>query len=118
MTLVRLEDGAVLPLPRPVSLKNGSIDVIRAYAPDAVLARRWPNTIKGTIAHILKAPPDSIAAPTRPARPAWIVFPRYEAGRRDAPVAAAAARAFMRVAENAFNYSLLGGAASTALADA
>jgi HprK-related kinase A len=114
MTLVRLEDGAVLPLPRPVSLKNGSIDVIRAYAPDAVLSPPVENTTKGTIAH-LKAPPASIARAFDPARPAFIVFPRYEAGAATSLSPLPKARAFMGVAENAFNYEVLGVRGFTAL---
>jgi hypothetical protein len=41
------------------------------------------------------------------ARPAWIVFPRYAAGAAPQLVPMEKARAFMQVAENAFNYSLL-----------
>ena len=114
MTLVRLDDGAVLPLPRPVSLKNESIAVIRAYAPDAVFSTPVENTNKGTVAH-LKPPPASIARAGEAARPAFIVFPRFEAG---APLTLAPmdkARAFMGVAENAFNYQVLGLRGFTAL---
>lgn len=116
MTLVRLDDGAVLPLPRPVSLKNGSIDVIRGYAPDAVLSRPVENTAKGTIAH-LKPPADSIARAFDPARAAFIVFPRYEAQAATSLVPLAKARAFMGVAENAFNYQVLGVRGFKALGD-
>jgi HprK-related kinase A len=114
MTLVRLDDGAVLPLPRPVSLKNESIGVIRAYAPDAVLSTPVANTNKGTIAH-LKAPGASIARAGDPARPAFIVFPRYEAQAPTSLVPLPKARAFMGVAENAFNYQVLGQRGFTAL---
>jgi HprK-related kinase A len=114
MTLVRLEDGAVLPLPRPVSLKNESIGVIRAYAPDAVLSTPVENTNKGTIAH-LKAPEASIARAFEPARPAFIVFPRYEAQAATSLAPLGKARAFMSVAENAFNYPVLGVRGFTAL---
>lgn len=107
MTLVSLDNGTVLPLPRPVSLKNQSIGVIRAFAPDAVLSTPVEKTAKGTIAH-LKAPTESIARAAEPARPTFIVFPRYEA---QAPISLAPlpkARAFMGVAGNAFNYQVLG----------
>ncbi|WP_229507799.1 hypothetical protein [Massilia sp. Dwa41.01b] len=56
------------------------------------------------------APGTSVARALEPAAPAWIVFPKWE---RDAPaelVPVAQARAHLRLAENAFNYSLLGGA--------
>lgn len=114
MTLVRLDNGAVLPVPRPVSLKNGSIDVIRGFAPDAVLSRPVENTVKGTIAH-LKPPRDSIVRAAEPARVASIVFPRFEAGAATSLTPLPKARAFMQVAENAFNYQALGGAGFAAL---
>jgi len=114
MTLVRLDDGAVLPLPRPVSLKNGSIGVIRAFAPDAVLSQPVENTAKGTIAH-LKAPAASIVRAGEAARPAFIVFPRYEAQAPTRLTPLPKARAFMGVAENAFNYQVLGARGFSAL---
>jgi HprK-related kinase A len=107
LTLVRLEDGALVPLPRPVSLKNGSIDVIRRYAPESVLSHPVQDTSKGTVAH-LKAPSGSVARAGDTARAAWIIFPKYESGAATVLRPIAPARAFMRVAENAFNYSLLG----------
>jgi HprK-related kinase A len=107
MTLVRLEDGMLVPLPRPVSLKNASIGVIRAFAPDAVLSDPVDNTSKGTIAH-LKPPAASIARAAEPVRPGLIVFPRYEAGAATSLAPLAKARAFMQVAGNAFNYQVLG----------
>jgi HprK-related kinase A len=114
LALVRLADGMLLPVPRPVSLKNASIGVIRAYAPGAVFSPEVRDTVKGTIAH-LKAPADSVARAHEAARPAWVIFPRYVAGApaRLAPIAPA--RAFMRVAENCFNYSVLGAAGFHAL---
>jgi len=114
MTLVRLDDGMLVPLPRPVSLKNASIDVIRAFAPDAVLSPAVDNTSKGTIAH-LKPPGASIARAAEPVRPALIVFPRFDAGAATSLAPLPKARAFMQVAENAFNYQVLGAAGFAAL---
>jgi HprK-related kinase A len=115
LALVRLDTGELAPLPRPISLKNASIDIIRRYTPGAVFSPEVADTVKGTIAH-LKAPADSIARAGQPARPAWIIFPKYQA--RAAPTLApvAPARAFMDLAGNAFNYSLLGAAGFDALA--
>jgi HprK-related kinase A len=107
LTLVRPGGAELVPLPRPISLKNASIDVMRAYAPGWVFSPAVADTVKGTVAH-MKAPADSVARAGEAARPGWIVFPKYVAGAdaRLAPVPRA--RAFMRLAENAFNYSLLG----------
>ncbi|MDQ1921947.1 HprK-related kinase A [Massilia pseudoviolaceinigra] len=107
LALVRPDDGLLAPLPRPISLKNASIEVMRHYQPDAVISRPVPDTTKGTVAH-LKAPADSIVRAGELARPGWIVFPKYAAGAATTLLEVPAARAFMRVAENGFNYSVLG----------
>jgi len=107
LALLRPHDGLLVPVPRPVSLKNRSIDVVRGYVAGAVLSRPVSNTTKGTVAH-LKAPPDSVARAHEAARPAWIVFPKYEAGAATSLIPIPPARAFFRVADNAFNYSEMG----------
>lgn len=117
MAMFRLDDGMLVPVPRPISLKNRSIDVIRAFDRDAVLSEPIMNTAKGTVAHV-KVPADSVARAHETAQPAWIVFPKYEAGAATSLTPIPRARAFMRVAENAFNYSVLGAAGFRTLADA
>jgi HprK-related kinase A len=107
MTLVRPGDGLLVPLPRPVSLKNASIGVISARAPGAILSDPVEGTAKGTIAY-LRPPRDSIVRAAEPARPAHIVFPRYEAGAATLLEPLPKARAFMQVADNSFNYPMLG----------
>jgi len=107
LTLVRVSDGALVALARPISLKNQSIALIRQFQPGMVTSRPVLETQKGTLAHV-RPPSASVANAGQTCRAAWIVFPRYEAG---APVRLAPltrARAFMRVADNCFNYSLLG----------
>lgn len=105
--VVRLTDSALLPMLRPVALKNESIDVIERFAPGCTIGARYPRTRKGTVAHLA---PDAIAvdARHRPAQPALIVFPRYVA---DAPIEiqpVERSRAFSRLAVNSFNHELLG----------
>jgi len=106
LTMVRLSDGLIEPLPRPVSLKNASIDVIRRYAPQAVFSRAVADTNKGTVAHV-KPPADSVARAAEAVRAAWIVFPKYVAGSAPALTSIPQGRAMIKMAENAFNYSLL-----------
>jgi HprK-related kinase A len=114
LTLLRLDDGLIEPVPRPVSLKNGAIDVIGRYLPSPVFSRAVTDTVKGTVAH-MKAPAASILRAHETAAPAWLIFPRYEAGVATLLEPVPRARAFMRVADNAFNYSVLGGRGFTAL---
>lgn len=107
LTLVRHDDGLLVPLPRPVSLKNASIDVIGAFAPDAVFGPLAHGTAKGTVGHI-RAPRASIERAHECAAPLAIVFPRWEAGAATRLTPLSRARTFMRVADNAFNYLVLG----------
>jgi HprK-related kinase A len=72
LALIRLSDGKLLPLPRPVSLKNASIQIMRDYAPDAIFAREVAGTTKGTISH-MRPPRDSVARASEVAHPAWII---------------------------------------------
>jgi HprK-related kinase A len=107
LALIRVSDGKITPLPRPVSLKNQSIDIIRQYASAAVFSPKVSDTVKGTVAH-MKPPSDSILRAAEIAQPAWIIFPKYQAGTVARLENLPQARAFMGVADNAFNYSLLG----------
>lgn len=115
LAMVRLADGAIVPLPRPISLKNASIPLIRAYLPDAVFSAPVHDTLKGTVAH-LKAPAASVRRAAEPARPAWVVFPQYEAGAAPQLSPLSRARGHMELAQNAFNYSILGSTGFHALA--
>jgi HprK-related kinase A len=107
LTLVRISDGKIVPVPRPVSLKNGSIEVMKKYVPGAVFSREVFDTTKGTVAH-MRAPSSSVTRAAEVAEPAWVVFPRYEPGSAAQLEALPRAHGFMQVADNAFNYSELG----------
>lgn len=107
LALLRIDDGQIIPLPRPVSLKNASIDIIRDYVPDGVFSRKVRDTMKGTISH-LKPPALSVSRANETACPGWVIFPKWEAGSSTRLEVLPQSRAFMRVAENAFNYSVLG----------
>lgn len=108
MALVDRDDGGLVPLARPINLKNASIDIVRAFAPHAVLGDVVHDTHKGTVAH-LKPLLDSVRHADRKAPPAWLVFPHWQAGAATQLRPRARADAFMEVAHHAFNYELLGG---------
>lgn len=107
LALVRIDDGKLIPLPRPVSLKNASIDIIRQFEPGATISCAVNDTMKGTVAH-MKVPTDSVNRSMETARPAWVIFPKYQPDTTARLETLPQSRAFMRVAENSFNYSLLG----------
>jgi len=107
LTLVDRKTGLIHPLPRPVSLRNQSIDTIRAYSPLAVINRESRDTLKGMVAH-LRPLRDSVQRQHEPARPGWIIFPKWTAGSDTAMVSRSKSQTFMFLAQNAFNYSHLG----------
>jgi HprK-related kinase A len=104
------------PIARPVNLKNQSIDVIRAFEPTAVIGTPANDTSKGTVAH-MRAPAESIARAQESAQPAWVIFPKYEAGSTARLSPMPKGNAFIELAESAFNYSSLGEEGFRVLAD-
>jgi HprK-related kinase A len=107
LTLIDLASCEVVPLPRPVSLKNASIDVIRAFAPTVTIGPTVRDTTKGSVAH-MRAPSESVRRGMETARPGWIVLPRYEAGSAARLTPLSKGRGLMHMADNAFNYSAHG----------
>jgi len=107
LALVDLDTGEVHGLARPVSLKNASIDAIRAFAPDAFVGEPCHDTLKGTVAH-LRPPAASVQCMRRAARPAHLVFPRFQPDRPTRLEPMAPEEAFFGLVDNAFNYAALG----------
>ncbi|MDP2828619.1 MAG: HprK-related kinase A [Sulfuricellaceae bacterium] len=106
----------LVPCARPVSLKNQSIEVIRARHPKAVFGPLAVDTHKGTIAH-LPAPKSSVARNLETAAPRLIIFPRWIA---DAPLrleAIDSGQTALRLIDQSFNYPILGRQGFERLAD-
>lgn len=110
--LLEPETGLLFPFPRAVSLKNESIDAMRAFVPEERFGPRLEGTPKGTIRHV--RPNDgAVARMTEPARPALILFPRFGHAAEIRPVGPA--EAFMRLTQASTNYVALGRAGFDAL---
>lgn len=107
LALYDFNTGLVHGMARPINLKNASIGVIRNFAPDAVLTDPVADTIKGTVA-LMRPPAGSVARAAEPARPAWIVLPRYVAGSHACMSANSRAETFILLAEQSFNYDIQG----------
>jgi HprK-related kinase A len=107
IAMVNPDDGRLVPLPRPVSLKNASIEVIRRMHAETPLGPRWEDTLKGTVAH-MRPPVECIARAEERAEPGWIVFPHYRPGAGTGSRRQPKGPSLLRLADNAFNYSLLG----------
>jgi HprK-related kinase A len=116
LTIISLTDGQLWGLARPVSLKNESIEVISAFAPGFSMTKPVADTAKGRVA-LLKAPEESIARVKEPARPTWIVFPRYLNGLPAEITRKSKADTMIQLTRNAFNYNIYGARAFDLLAD-
>lgn len=116
LALLDPHTGLLHGMARPVNLKNKAIELIRRFAPDAVMTEPVPDTLKGTLA-LMRAPEDSIRRADEPARPAWIITPRYLADSPARLLPVDKARMLLMLADQAFNYDLHGRAGFTATAD-
>ncbi len=106
----------IVPLARPVSLKNASIDVIRRFAPQAQFGNIVQETLKGAVGHF-KPPRDAVLRADQPALPGWVVLPRFEANAPTQLQPLSKGRAMMRLIECSFNYNVHGRQGFELLAD-
>lgn len=104
----------VVPLCRPVSLKNESIDIIRGFDSSARFGPASKDTHKGVVVH-MKADltPDSHDQEALPAH--IMLFPRYSAADRQQITMRSKTESFVLAAYHSFNYSLLGEAGFAAM---
>lgn len=114
--LIDFATGLVHPLVRPVSLKNQSIEVLRAFAPEAVFSAPAHGTPKGTLAQ-MKAPAAHVQRMDEPARPVWIVFPQWSPGATLLLQARPKARALLELTRQTVNLDLAGHDGFARLAD-
>ena len=105
--ILRPEDGRILGNPRPVSLKNESIDYIGQACDAGRLSRRFEGTIKGTVA-FLRPSGVTLSELHEPCKPALLVFPSFQRGAPLALTRIEKAEGFMRLIDNAVNYLTLG----------
>jgi len=105
LTLLR-PDGRLIALARPLSLKNESIEVIRRFAPQAVLSPPVAGTAKGTVA-LVRAPDESVARAAETALPGWVVFPRFRPGAATRLERRSKAASLLDLAESSINYGVL-----------
>lgn len=105
--LVSLDDASLIPVCRPVSLKNESIHVIQEFEPAAVFGPLCEDTHKGTVVHMQ---PDarSVERDNEIAKPGWLVFPKYVPESETRLTERLKETAFLKAGDQSFNYSLLG----------
>ncbi len=107
LALVRLTDGLVVPISRPVSLKNRSIEIVRGLGKNVVVGKACADTGKGTVAH-MRPPTESVRRMDEAVHPAWVVFPQFIQNGELSCEARGKSTAFVELVHNAFNYNVLG----------
>lgn len=107
MALLSTRDGQIYPVPRPISLKNQSIEVIQNFSPQAVFGQVVNDTAKGRVGHLCPPEP-SVQSGTKPALPAKLIFPKYIPASGTELIPVSKGRAMLRAAGDCFNYNVLG----------
>jgi HprK-related kinase A len=116
LTLIDITSGRIVPLPRPISLKNESIEAVRRFWPEAAIGPVVHDTVKGSVAHV-RPPSESVRRSMQDVIPGWVVLPRFKAGHPMSLEPVSKAAAFMQMVDSAFNYSIHGRGGFEALAD-
>lgn len=105
MSLLIPESCEVMPLVKPVCLKNNSIDLARSWFPQTSFSTIAAATVKGNVAHL--SPPDSSWRQRhRPALATAVIFPRYRPSKSMEIYKLDKNQAFMMLAENTINLTL------------
>ncbi len=116
MALIEIESGLLVPNPRPISLKNQSIEIIKNYWDGATIGPKSYGTDKGTVAHV--APPvASVLRQFDKCLPAHVVFPKYMA---ESPVTVkplSKSQTLIQLVESCFNHNGLGKTGFIGLSD-
>lgn len=107
MALLDMDNGHIVPFPRPVSLKNNSIEIIRKFSPGSIFGPVAKDTLKGTVAH-LKVSARHLAQAGDLAVPAWVVFPKYRAEASSKLTERGKGASLIELAGNSFNRGILG----------
>jgi HprK-related kinase A len=106
LALLDPTSGDLHPHPRPINLKNRSIDIVSGFS-GARIGPRYVDTRKGTIA-LAAAPPSSISAAENPARCRWVVLPTFLADGQGWYEEISRAECFALIAEQSFNKDRMG----------
>lgn len=116
LALYDMAERVVYGMARPVNLKNASIDIVSAFAPNVIMTTAVPDTTKGTVA-LMRPPQESVFRIAEPAEPALIVLPSYKYGADPLLEPYGKAQTFMLIADQSFNYNVHGRAGFDAVGE-
>ncbi|WP_131111404.1 HprK-related kinase A [Sulfuricystis thermophila] len=107
LALLAVDTGQLVPLARPINLKNRSIEIIRRFVPECVMTSPVHDTRKGMVA-LMRPPADSVRRIDEVAVPAWVVFPKYLPDTPATFLPFSKGQTCLRVAQESFNYDIHG----------
>jgi HprK-related kinase A len=113
--LIDPDSGSVLPVPRPISLKNRAIEIVRHRQPSVVFSPEAHDTEGSRFVH-MRPPSESVRRAGEAAAVGWVVVPRFAPGRPTAFEPLPRARALLQLTDQSFNYNYLGARGYTCLA--
>lgn len=106
--LIDVRSGEFLPYPRPISLKNRSIDVMRDIVGEkSTFSKNYYDTPKGTLAYLVP-PREAIVRDQERAKARKIIFPKFEAGKPAQKEALTKTMGFFRLVKSSANYGIIG----------
>ncbi len=105
--MIDFDDLSLIPYPRPLSLKNQSISVIRDHFPEAEISNSLTDTPKGTVAYIRPAR-EMMSRVGERAQPAAIIFPNYQPDSEAEAYPLKLAEAFLVMTMSSVNYDRFG----------
>lgn len=117
LTILSQKTGLVQAMPRPISLKAASIDLVREGFAHAVLSSAVHDTHKGSIAYA-QPPRPAVDACRQTARVGYVIFPRYVSGGEFVVESISRAQALAELMSHTFNVGLLGRQGFESLAQA
>lgn len=107
MAFIEPYSDTAIPFVRPICLKNKSGEVVRKWYPEAQLSTVAENTHKGDVIH-LSPSASSWENRHRSAQIKALAFPKFEPNSPTEVTSLNQAQAFMQLAQNAFNFNILG----------
>lgn len=112
--LIGLDQPELHPYPRPISLKQETIPIVREFAGDDWISKTLKGTPKGNIAY-RRVRPSDLEMDHLPAKAKLLLFPAFEGGVLPRARKLNPAEAMMKLIPASTNYSLLGEPAYSAL---
>lgn len=102
-----MDSGKLVPYPRPLSIKNESIEVLKKFSDAAKFTDSMSGTPKGTLAY-LQPSEESIMRSTEPAELGWFIFPEFAPEQEPALVKLEPGKAMFGLTRSSVNYDKFG----------